>query len=915
MPRDTHQLQALADGELTDLFSVILDTAHDAIIGIDKNQNILLFNQGAERIFGYAAADVMGKEIDILLPLGASETNRAYMRHFAESDVESRIVEEGRELSGRRKDGTLFPAEASMAIASANGQPIFIVTLRDVAEHRQAEQSLWESAEKYRLIVENITEIIYKIDVENDAFLGKPQFIGSATEKILGYPADDFLRDPSLWFRIIHPEDVSGVVETTEKIIASQEPGIRHYRLLHKLTGQYLWIEDRLVMLLDENGRVNGIQGVARDLTQFRQVEQSLRESEARFRGFLDSAPDAMVIVNRNGQITLTNIQVERLFGYTQSELLGQSIEALIPERFHSRHPAHRTGFFADPHTREMGAGLELYARRKDGSEFAVEISLSSHTIGDEVVVLSALRDISERKKAEEKLINSERYLSEAVRMAQLGTWQWDILADETEWSSELYAIFGVTPEEFDPNVHEQFLACLHPEDRERVAHIVEQVIILQESQVIILQESIEITYRIVRPDDEVRHIQATVYLDVDNSGQVTHLYGISQDVTERRQVERESAARQVAEQANAAKSEFLSLMSHELRTPMNSILGFAQLLEISRKEPLTQTQQARTQQILKAGEHLLGLINEVLEISRIEAGRLGISPEAVNVTSLGDEVIGLTAPLAAERDIHIHSDFGSDGPVYITADSQRLKQVLINLLTNAIKYNVEGSDVWLACQPRPDGWTRISVHDNGPGIPPEDQARIFQPFERLGAEQSEVQGTGLGLTLAKQLVELMGGQIGLQSKEGEGVTFWLDLPSSVPPEDEAKENTAAELLSLPIHAHTILYIEDNRANYELVQQVLADQTQFTLIWAKQGSIGLELAHQHRPHLILLDLHLSGIQGSTVLARLRQEEATRSIPVIVISADATQRQIEKLKAAGADAYLTKPYLLPTSLRS
>ena len=388
-------------------------------------------------------------------------------------------------------------------------------------------------------------------------------------------------------------------------------------------------------------------------------------------------------------------------------------------------------------------------------------------------------------------------------------------------------------------------------------------------------------------------------------------------DITERKRAEAERIARQSAEAANVAKSEFLSRMSHELRTPMNSILGFAQLMEMSQKEPLTTTQHARVEQILKAGQHLLELINEVLEISRIEAGRLDISLEAVAVAQVVSEVLDLTVPLADERQIRVRREIDPEQETYVKADQQRFKQVMINLLANAIKYNSEGGEVRLTCESRPDGWQRISIHDTGPGIALADQARLFQPFERLGgAQQAEVTGTGLGLALSKRLVELMGGQIGVESAIGKGSTFWIELPAATPQlNGEVSQSDDRPRPEIRGEGHTILYIEDNLTNFDLVEQVLAEESQVSLHWAIQGSVGLDLARQHLPDLILLDLHLPDMHGSEVLAQLRQDEATAAIPVIVISADATPHQIERLMAGGAEAYLTKPLNVPEFLHT
>ncbi len=359
--------------------------------------------------------------------------------------------------------------------------------------------------------------------------------------------------------------------------------------------------------------------------------------------------------------------------------------------------------------------------------------------------------------------------------------------------------------------------------------------------------------------------------------------------------------ARQAADAANRAKSEFLGRMSHELRTPLNAILGFAQLLQM---EAHTPEQRESVEHILKGGRHLLDLINEVLDITRIETGRLHLSLEPVSVGDLLREVYDLMQRLAAERHVQLHLEPAADG--HVRADRQRFKQVLLNLLANAIKYNSDGGAVTLACRRVAGDRLRLQVTDTGPGIPEALQARLFTPFDRLGAEQSGVEGTGLGLALSKRLVEAMGGSVGVESTLGEGSTFWVELPRAEPLALGLERPSAEAPAAAPGRAAVVLYIEDNLSNLRLIERVLAHRPDVKLLPAMQGRLGLELARQHRPSLILLDLHLPDLPGHEVLRHLQGDPRTRDIPVIVISADATPGQVQRLKATGAYDYLTKP---------
>ncbi|HEY3118171.1 MAG TPA: ATP-binding protein, partial [Chloroflexota bacterium] len=469
--------------------------------------------------------------------------------------------------------------------------------------------------------------------------------------------------------------------------------------------------------------------------------------------------------------------------------------------------------------------------------------------------------------------------------------------------SGNVQRLLGYAPQEII-GVPKFWLQRIHPNDRDRLEAMNERA--WADRQVHAERE-----YRFRHQDGQYRWLHTVVRYEYDQAGSLIDVLGFAMDITDRKRAEEAlQEARNEADRANQAKSEFLSRMSHELRTPLNAVLGFAQILEM---DSLDAEQREGVSHILRAGRHLLELINEVLDIARVEAGRLAISLEAVPVTEVLQEVVDLIRPLAASESIRLMADAsGGPGP-HILADRQRVKQVLLNLLSNAIKYNRQNGSVALFHHTSPEGRLRISVSDSGYGIVPGWMQELFIPFERLGAEQTAIEGTGLGLALSKRLVEVMGGTLGVESTVGQGSVFWVEFPLAEDPvkrlDQEGRDLPALvdrEEAPASRGVLDVLYIEDNLSNLKLIEYLMAHRPDVKLIPAMQGRLGLDIAREHHPDLILLDLHLPDIPGAEVLRRLRQSPETSEIPVVVITADATPSHLEPLLAAGARAYLTKP---------
>jgi PAS domain S-box-containing protein len=403
-----------------------------------------------------------------------------------------------------------------------------------------------------------------------------------------------------------------------------------------------------------------------------------------------------------------------------------------------------------------------------------------------------------------------------------------------------------------------------------------------------------------------------------DAYGEIIGYLLIGTDNSVRKRVEFDlNAAMVAAEKANRAKTDFLSGMSHELRTPLNAILGFAQLLESGAPSP-TPSQKRNLEQILQAGWYLLDLINEILDLALIESGGVMVSREPVSLVEVMQECRAMIESQAQQRGIGITFP-QLDTPWYVKADRTRIKQVLINLLFNAIKYNSPRGTVTVECTRRESNVVRISVRDTGEGIAPDKLEQLFQPFNRLGKETSAEQGTGIGLVVTKRLVELMGGTIGVESAVGTGTVFWFELTRTEAPALAGLDDRATEPTLPPTPGgaplRTLLYVEDNPANLELVEQLVARRPDLRLLTAADGALGIEFARAYQPEMILMDIHLPGISGIEAMKILHADPATAHIPIVALSANAVPRDIEKGLRAGFFSYLTKPIKVPEFMQA
>lgn len=657
-----------------------------------------------------------------------------------------------------------------------------------------------------------------------------------------------------------------------------------------RLDGSPVEIVMSMSAVRDEVGAVVAVASLSRA------VSAHERDAE-RFAALLEAAPDAILGVDPAGRIAVANAQAAAMFGYPRADLVGLPLDNLLPEDARARHAVHVEAFRRNPQTRAMGIGMALSARRRDGSVFPVEISLAPDAAGATGYVIAAVRDVSLRERLEVASRENAARLRQLAESVDVMFILLDLQTPEVLYISPASrTIFGRDAADFvaaaDP-----ISLVVHPDDRDRVAETFLRAV--YEGRPAVSE------HRARHTNGDVRWVR-TVNQPVGEAPTTRTVITV-EDITDRVNAahalqEAELAARQ----ANDAKNHFLSRMSHELRTPLNAVLGFGQILQY---ELAGTSHLEAVNQIVKGGRHLLNLINDVLDIARIESGEMSISRESVPLDGLIDESLQLMAPVAADASVSMTWD-RVNGELCVLADRQRLRQVLLNLLSNAIKYNRRDGHVWIDVASH-DGEARVTVWDDGPGIPESMRSRLFVPFDRLGADAGGVDGTGIGLALTRSLTELMGGRVEVSPATTSGVGFTVVLPTAVerpsPPSPDDRARTGTDLPAPG--SLTLLYVEDNEPNVRVVEHVLALRPEWRMIHAGLGRLGVDMAMTHQPDLVLLDLHLPDGPGADVLAALRADARTNATPVVVVTADATEVLSRRLLDQGAQRLLVKPFEL------
>jgi PAS domain S-box-containing protein len=759
---------------------------------------------------------------------------------------------------------------------------------------------------------------------------GVIQLFNVGAERMLGYAAADVVN-------IITPADISDPQEVIARartlsleLATTITPGFealvfkasRGIEDIYELTyirkdGSRFPAVVSVTALRDDQDAIIGYLLIGTDNTARKQAEEALRKAGALQNAIFNSANFSSIATDAKGVIQIFNVGAERMLGYTAAEVMNSITPADIsdPEEVIARAKALSVelgtpitpGFEALVFKASRGIEdiYELTYIRKDGSRFPAVVSVTALRDDEDAIIgylligtdNTARKHVeAEQQKLDQRLRDQQFYTRSLIESNIDALMTTDPAGIITDVNKEMEALTGCTRDELIGAPFKSYFT-----DPARAEAGINQV--LRERKV----TDYELTARARDGTTTVVSYNATTFYDRNRTLQ--GVFAAARDVTERKRLDMVLQEKNVElERANLAKSDFLSSMSHELRSPLNAILGFAQLLEID-AATITPAQKASIDQILHAGWYLLELINGILDLAQIESGKISMSQEHVSLSEVMAECQAMIEPQRQTRGIGMTFP-RFDLPCFVDADRTRLKQVIINLLSNALKYNRPGGAVDVECTTRTAGRVRISVRDTGEGLSPDKVAQLFQSFNRLGQEAGGEEGTGIGLVVSKRLVELMQGAIGVESTVGVGSVFWIELTETTAPcidlDTPGPVAAAQPQVQAGARLRTLLYVEDNPANLTLVEQLVGRRPDMRLLSARNAYLGIQIARTSQPEVILMDINLPGLSGLEALVILRADPVTAHIPIVALSANAMPRDIKKGLDAGFFRYLTKP---------
>lgn len=881
---------------------VTLNSIADGVIATDCNACVTLMNYVAEQLTDTPIEDARGKSICDIFHIVNKETLEPVLNPVLETLLHG-IAQGASDNLFILPDGTEYNIAHSCApIRDHDGQVIgAVLVFRNVTAENLVQQTLLDTTERIKTILDTVIDGIVTFNARTLVI----ESVNTATEKMFGYREAELIGQH---ISLLIPE-INGEPSTLDYYKTSLEErsnGIFHETDGMQKNGQYLPME-----IAANEMRLGGqryLTCVLRNITARKHAEALMLESEYRYHNLFESIDEGFCVVE---MIYENDEPVDQLFlelnpsfekhtGFynAKGKYLSDFIADMVPDLFAVYDRVLKTGesIRFEYQISSLNTWFDIYSCRFGKAET------------NRVAIVFS--NITQRKKAEDALRESERHLRAVIDALPVAIYATDADGALTHFNQSAVDFSGCTPE-LGSDKWCRDLLLFHPDGSFMSYDECPMTVALREGRQLMGIEAMS-----ERPDKSRINFIAHPTPIRDTSGKIVGSINMLVDITERKRLDQVllennlelNKAKNLAEKANRAKSDFLSNMSHELRTPLNAILGFAQLIDASNPPP-TNSQKASVAQILQAGWYLLDLINEILDLTLIESGRLPVSMELVALPELMSECKAMVEPQALNRNITLNFPEFTE-PFIVSADNTRLKQVIINLLSNAIKYNRPNGKVTVTCEQTRHARARISVEDTGEGLSPEQLSQLFQPFNRLGKENSAEEGTGIGLVMTKRLIKLMGGKISVASTHGKGSVFSIELSMGVgvPALAADDEQTPAHYLQREEGAteFTLLYVEDNPANLTLVEDIIATRSDFVLLTARDGFTGIELARLAQPNIILMDINLPGMSGTEALKILAKDSLTNQIPVIALSANAMPRDIEKGLDAGFFRYLTKP---------
>jgi PAS domain S-box-containing protein len=780
-------------------------------------------------------------------------------------------------------------------------EQLIYANARDITEQKRVELELRRSEGNIRAMFENAADGIITIDSRGNILSFNP-----AASRIFGYEIDEIIG-----------KDVSMLMP--ERMRPKHDGGMKHYLATGEshIIGKGIEVDGlhkdgrevplHLSVSEVEVGESRSFTGIVRDFTELRRVHDQLERSETRMRAVLNTAADGICTIEADGSVIGFNPAMTRIFGYSEKEMLGQSITLLLPEEARAGHIAWLNEFLGEGEERAIGRSAEFEALRKDGTRIHINLSVSEVMFGEVQHFTGIVRDITDLQAVHGELESAKERFELAVRGTNDGLWDWQVASGEVFYSPRMKEQLGYADDEL-PNVLESWDNQLHPDDRERVWQEVRDHL---EKRVPYASE-----HRLRTKSGAYRWFLERGQAVWSDDGEPLRMLGSTTDITERKVAELElSQARDAALESDRLKTEFLANMSHELRTPLNSIIGHSEILLEDLSDPEMVDDVGR---ILTAGRHLLDLVNDLLNLERIEAGKTTLHVESFDARTVVEDVAATVQPLIEANGNRL--EWSVDTSLgRLESDSVKLRQILFNLLSNAAKFTKSGT-IALDVLPEAhgeDSWVLVRVKDEGIGIPSDRLPRIFESFTQADSTVSrKYGGTGLGLTLTQRLSRLLGGDIEVASKEGRGSTFEVRIPQRMHVEataEETPEESGGDTLAArPGGGARLLVVDDNEDNRNVLSRRLR-RAGYDVSEAREGEEALERIAEHSYDAVLLDVMMPGISGIEVLETVRKTIPRNELPVIMATAKGQSSDIVEAFSAGANDYVTKPLDIPVVL--